>query len=204
MAFAAGAHQVGGGVLHPDDVGVPGQPRDQFHADLDDGARRDVVEDDRDVDRIGHRHEVAILPFLRRLVVIACHRQHGIGTHRLGELGQFDGFDGGIAARARDHRHAACGFRDADLDHPAMLVMGQGRRFAGGATGNQAVGAFGDLPRDQLAESGLVQLAVLHRGDESGNRAFNAVGSGHGVFPVGLIFVRSGLQYGPGTVLRLS
>jgi hypothetical protein len=65
-------------VLHADDVGVLREPRHRLHRHVHHAARRDVVDDDRQVHRIGDRHEVAIQPLLRRLVVIGGDHQRGI------------------------------------------------------------------------------------------------------------------------------
>ena len=57
-----------------------------------------------------------------------------------------------LDAAAGDHRHPALRDLDRDRDHPAMLVVGQGRAFAGGPARHQRVAALGDLPFDELAE----------------------------------------------------
>jgi hypothetical protein len=147
-----------------------------------------VVENDRNIDGVGHRHEVAILPFLGRLVVIAGDMQDGVAADFLGMTGAHDGFFGRVRPGAGNHRHPALGLFHAKLDHPGVFVMAQGRRFAGGAAGNQALGALFDLPVHQFAERRLIHLAILERGDQGGDGAFDAVvDAGHDGVPVFLM-----------------
>ena len=56
--------------------------------DVDDGAHRHVVDDDRQVDRVADRLEVEVEALLRRLVVVAGRVQHGVGAGLLGEAGE--------------------------------------------------------------------------------------------------------------------
>ena len=53
-------------------------------------AARDVVDHDRHVDRVVHRLEVLVEPFLGRLVVIGADDQRGVGAGLLGGLGRVD------------------------------------------------------------------------------------------------------------------
>ena len=56
---------------------------------------------------------------------------------------------------------------DRDADELLVLVDVDRRRFAGGADDDDAVGAFGDVPVDQLPKRGEVERAVLvHRRDD--------------------------------------
>ena len=59
---------------------------------------------------------------------------------------------GVVRSRAREHRDpTACG-RDHDLDHLAVLEVGQRRGFSRRAARNQLVDAGRDLAFDQLAQ----------------------------------------------------
>ncbi len=79
---------------------------------------------------------------------------------------QADGLLGGVGAGAGDHRHAAGGDLDAQLHHPAVLLVAEGRRLAGGAHRHQPVHPAGDLALHERAERRFVDRAVLERGDE--------------------------------------
>ena len=69
-------------------------------------------------------------------------------------------------------RPLECSHRDAD--QLLVLVEVDGRRFAGGADHHDAVGAFGDVPVDQLSEAREVERAVLvHRRDDCDQAAGN-------------------------------
>ena len=55
---------------------------------------------------------------------------------------------------------------DRGLDQQMMLIEIDRRRFARGADDHDAVGAFGDMPVDQLAERVEIKAAVfVHRRD---------------------------------------
>ena len=157
-------------VLHAGDVGEFVEPLHGLDRHVDDGARRDVVDDDGDADRIVDRLEVAVKALLAGLVVIGRHHQHGVGAGRLGMAGQRDGLVGVVGASARDHRHAAARFPDADLDDVHVLVVAERRAFARGAAGDQGVRALADLPVDEGPEGGLVEGAVLEGRDERRSR----------------------------------
>ncbi|GGE45562.1 hypothetical protein GCM10011360_35940 [Primorskyibacter flagellatus] len=51
-----------------------------------------------------------------------------------------------------------------------MFAQGQGRRFTCGADGDKAVRALFDMPVDKFLEALKIQLAVLERRDEGGQR----------------------------------
>ena len=135
---------------------------------VDHRTRRNIVDEDRDADRVVDRLEVLIEPFLRRLVVIGRDDEHRVGAGPLGMLGEIDRFLGRIRAGAGHDRHPAARLIDAPFHHLLVLLVGQRRAFAGGADRNQPIGALGDLPIDQVAERFLIDGAVLERGDERG------------------------------------
>ena len=165
-ALLRDARHVGGRILDAGDIFQLEQPLHGVDRHVDHRTRRNIVDDDRNADRIVDRLEVLIKPFLSRLVVIGRHHQHGIGAGLFGVLGERDRFLGGIGAGAGDDRNAALRLLDAPLDHFVMLFVGQRRAFAGRADRNEPVGALGDLPIDQPAEGFLVDRAVVERRDE--------------------------------------
>ncbi len=83
--------------------------------------------------------------FLRGLVVVGADLQGGVGAGLLGEGGQLDGLGGGVGAGAGDDGDAAVGGTDDPLDDLLVLFVVEGGRFAGGADGDDAVGAALDL-----------------------------------------------------------
>ena len=54
---------------------------------------------------------------------------------------------------------------DGELDHPEMLLHVEGGRFAGGADGNHAVDARGDLLLQEMGDGGFVDAAVAKGSD---------------------------------------
>src|ERR1700761_8069429 len=87
---------------------------------------------------------------------------------------KIDRFLGRIGAGAGEHGYAAARLIDAPFNDLLVLVMRQCRAFAGGADGNEAVGALGDLPLDEVAERFLVDGTVLERGHQCGEGASKA------------------------------
>ena len=79
-ALLRDAHDVGGRILHAGDVVKLEQPHHGVDRHVDHRARRNIVDDDRDADRVVDRLEVLIEPFLRGLVVIGRDDQHGVGA----------------------------------------------------------------------------------------------------------------------------
>ena len=60
-----------------------------------------------------------------------------------------------------------------------VLVMAERRRFARGPARHEPVRALVDLPLDELLERRRIELAVLERGDQGRERAFER-GDGQG------------------------
>ena len=151
-ALLRDARHVGGRVLHARDVLELIEPLHGVDRHVDHRARRDVVDDDRNADRVVDRLEVLVHALLRGLVVIGGDDQHGVGAGLLGVLRKIDRLLGGVRARARDDRDPALGLIDAPLDDLIVLVVRERRALAGGSDRHQSVGALGDLPFDNVAE----------------------------------------------------
>ena len=100
-------HHIRGRVLHAGDVLKLVQPLHRVDRHVDHRARRDIVDDDRNADRIVDRLEVLIEAFLRRLVVIGRDHEHRVGAGLFGVLGKRDRLLGRVRAGAGDDRHAA-------------------------------------------------------------------------------------------------
>jgi len=117
-------------------------------ADVDDAPGGDIVDQHRQLHRVVASGEVAIEPFLIRLVVIGRDHQRGVGAYGLRVMHEIDRFGGRIRAGPRDHRHAAGRGSDAKLNHLAVFVVTHGRALARGAHRHQAVDAADDLALD--------------------------------------------------------
>ncbi len=173
------ARHVGGRILDADHVLQLAAARQRRHRDIDDGARRDVVDEDRQVDRIADRLEVPVEAFLGRLVVVAGRMQGGVGADLLGEAGEVDRLVGRVGAGTGDHRHALPGGFDAQLDDALVLVVAEGGAFAGGADRHQPVRSLRDLPIHQLLERPFVDRAALERRNQRRIRTPK-----HGLLPI--------------------
>ena len=161
------AGQIARRVLHAHDVFVLRQARHRFNAHVNDTASGNVVNDDWNIDRISDRGVVQKHPLLRRLVIIWRHDQRRVRAGFLGVTGQFDRFFGAVGSGAGNDRHAALRHFDRDFNDPAMLVMRQGRAFAGGSHGDQPLSAFVDLPFNEFGVGFFVNRPVFsHGGDQ--------------------------------------
>ena len=144
-----------------------GDAQDRLVLDRHAGAARDVVEDHRQVGRVGDEAEVREDAGLRRLVVVRRDDHDAVGAGLLARLVELDGVRGLVGAAARDDLGAAGGDILADLDEPDLLGVGQRAGLTGGAGDDDAVGARGDDVVDVLLDGGPVDLAVgRHRSDE--------------------------------------
>ena len=165
------ARQRGRRILDADDVAELVEPLHRVDRHVDDRARRDVVDDDRDADRIVHRLEVLVHPLLRGLVVVRRDDKHAVGADLLGVAGELKRLQRVVGTRAGDHLGASSRLRDADLDDAAVLVVRQGRPRARRADRHEAVRALLDLPLDERAERVLVEGAGLERRHQRRDRA---------------------------------
>ena len=118
-----------------------------------------------------------VLAFLRGLVVVGHDLQLRVGADLLGELGQFDGFGGGVRAATGHDGHALGGLLHSHADDLAVFFDIHRGRFARGAHHADAVGALGDVPVDQFAQGGVVHATVLVHGGDEGD---DAAGKRHG------------------------
>jgi hypothetical protein len=65
-----------------------------------------------------------------------------------------------------------------------MFLMAERRGFAGGTDRNQAIGAFRDLPSNDVPERFFVQFTIFERRYKGSNRAPDTVGGdGHSSIP---------------------
>ena len=111
-----------------------------------------------------------IQTLLGRFVVVRRHRQDAIGAHTLALLRQRNHVPRVVATSAGEYRHAPGGFVHDKLDHADLLTLAERRRLAGGAAGDQPLGAFADLPVDKCLIGGLIDRTVPKRCDKRANR----------------------------------
>lgn len=110
---------------------------------------------------------MAVQTFLGGLVVIRRHQQTGVGAAFHGATGEVDGLASGIGAGAGDHRHPAAHKLDDLADDLAMLFFIESGGFAGGAHGDDGVGALLDVELDEPRQTvGVETLVCLHGGDQ--------------------------------------
>ncbi len=113
---------------------------------------------------------MAVLAFLRGLVVVRVRREDGVDTRARGE---FFRFFYRLVRRVRgcagNDGDASGGDFDGRVDDVQPFVVRESRSLAGGAAGDEEIDARFDLPRDQIAQGGVVDGAVLmKRSDQSG------------------------------------
>ena len=161
-AHAVGDHHgvghVPAGLLDAADMGVLCQPLYVLHGN---GAPRPaghVVEDAGDLHRVGHRHEMAVDALRVALVVIGGDEQQAIGPQLLRPEALLQHGLGGVGARPGDDGHPARRGVDDAAERRVVLLVGHGGALAGGAQGQDRVGAAGDVPLGQLP-----QLLKIHR-----------------------------------------
>ena len=155
--------------LTPDDVVDFRKPLQRGRLDVHAGAALHAIYNDGQLDRRCDRLVVLVQTFLRRLVVIRRDGENAIGAHRLDLGSEFDHLSGVVAARARQHRHAALGFFERDLHHAQMFLVRERGTFARRSARHQEVDAFFDLPLYQRSKRVLVERPVLaERGDHGG------------------------------------
>ena len=132
---------------------------------------RDIIDKDRDADRIVDRLEMRVHACLGRLVVIGRDDQDRVGAHLLGMPRERDRLGGTVRPGARNHRDPAPDLVHRDFDDPFMFLVAQGRALARGSDRNETVGSILDLPVDEFAKARLVHRPVLERGHERGDGA---------------------------------
>ena len=179
--------EVAAGFFDAGDVGaVLGQADGGRSGHIRAGAAGHVVEHDRGVDGVGDGAEVLVEALLRGLVVVGHDLEQAVDADFGGELGGFDGGSGAVGAGAGDEGGVELVDDGQQLaEEDALLFVGEGGGFAGGAGDDDAVGAA----LDQRDGEGLglldVDRAVLaHRRDHGGVEASQSVGGcGHAAAP---------------------
>ncbi len=162
--------QVAAGLFHPDDVGDLRQPDGGLCSEVGDGARRDVVENARDGDRLGDGPEVTVEALLRRLVVVGHDQEQPVGARPLRLAREFDALGGAVGARACDDVAPARQRLFYLADQAQLLLARQGRGFARRPADHQRVASGLDERDGQSAGADVVHGAVPgERRDHRGN-----------------------------------
>src|SRR5581483_9983810 len=145
------------------------EPRDRVGLDVDDDARRDVVDDDRPVARARDRLEVRDDAALRRLVVVRRDDQERIGAELVRLLGQMDRVRGRVRPGAGDHRGRLADRLDRGTEQVEALVVGERRALARRPRDHEPVGAVLHKVAGELLERVEVDRAVVpERRDDRG------------------------------------
>jgi hypothetical protein len=151
------------GFLHAHDVGNLGQSRQRGGFKVRGGAAGHVVENDRFVaDGLGDGFEMAVLAFLRGLVVVRRRGEDGADSGACGDLFRLlDRVVRRVRSRSGDDGDASGHNFDRGIDHVQPFVVGERGRLAGGAARNQKINARLDLPRNQIAQGCVVDRTIL-------------------------------------------
>ena len=157
--------------LIADDVRVRRQRADGVGLDRDHRARRDVVEQHRQLGRVGDGGEMCDQPALRRLRVVRRDHQQTVRTFGRAGLGQPDAVCGVVGARAGDDAGPVAHRLEHGAQQLELLVVGGGRRLAGGSGDDQAVAAGVYQVVRQSRRGGGVKRAIggerrHHRGQQ--------------------------------------
>ena len=170
------------GFLDADDAGHLRQTQGGLNRHISHRATGHVVQHHWQRNGFGNGFEMQVLTFLGRLVVVGHDLQLAICTDLLGKFGQFNGFRGRVGTTACHDGHGfttVCfgvqlGLLYRNTDDLAVFLHVDGGRFARGTDHADAVGAFGDVPVDELAQGRVIDAAVqVHRGGQSHNASSN-------------------------------
>ena len=145
------------------------QLRDRVGLEIEDDARRDVVDDDRPV---GYRRdllEVADDSACGRLVVIGRHDEEAVDAELVRAGREVYGVVGRVRARTGHDRRAVADLVERSLVQPEALVVRERRRLARRPRHDEAVRAVRDEMRRERPERPVVDRAVaLERRDDRG------------------------------------
>src|SRR5436309_1613732 len=161
-------------LLDAHDVPNRGQPRHRLRRHIHGGAPGNVVEDLREIHRLGHGLMVPVEALLGRLVVVRRDQQGRVRPNGLGMAGELDGLVRRVGPRAGNDRHATPDNLHGELDDPLVLLMGKRGGLARRPARHDPIGSVRDLPLDQIAEGFLVYFAVAKRRDDGDQRSGEA------------------------------
>ena len=169
MRDLGGIGDVARSLLDAHDVGMRGQALDIALADAATAAAGNVVQDAGDVHGVGHGLKVLVDALFVGLVVVGGDEQQAVGAQALvGErLGEHR--LRGVGARAGDDGDATCDLLDHGGNDGVVFVVGHRGALAGGAQGEDGVGAILQVEIDQALKRIKVDAAVLLKRGDKGN-----------------------------------
>ena len=145
-----------------------------------------VVEDDRNVDRVRNGGEMLHKTALRGLVVVRRDGEQRVDARTLRGPGERDRGRGAVCAAARNDGHTAVDGAHAALDERHALVVAQRRSFAGRATDDDGVGAALDLTLNETVEGFEIDIVAAKRCDDSDGAAGKHTGFHKGLLSMTL------------------
>ena len=152
---------ISGSFLHADDVFDFGQAAQRRGIDVDIGARRHVVQNNRERSRRRDGLEMVVEPFLRGLVVIRRDRQDSFRAHPFDFARHFDDVARIVAARAREDGHFAFGLFQRDGHDAQVLFVRQRGAFARRAARHQEINPACDLAAHQAPQRLFIERQIL-------------------------------------------
>ena len=157
---------VAAGFFHAHDVGNLGETRQSRGFEVRGGTSGDVVEDDGLVaDRFSNRLEMAVLALLRRLVVVGVRGEDRVHAGARGKFfGFLDGVVSGVGRGSGNDGESSGRDLDGRVDDVQPFVVVERGSLAGGAAGHKKIDAGLDLPRDQIAQSRVVDGTIRMKG----------------------------------------
>ena len=145
-----------------------------------------VVEDDRNVDRVRNGGEMLHKTALRGLVVVRRDGEQRIDARALRGFGERNGGRGAVRAAARDDGHAAVDGAHAALNERHALIVAQRRGLAGCAADDDGVGAALNLALDETVEGFEIDTVAAKRCDDSDGAAGEDAGFHKGLLSMTL------------------
>ena len=162
---------IAGGFLDAVDERVLAQLLGRLGGDVQAGAGRHIIQDDRNAAGLCHCGKVGDKASLRGLVVVGSHQQQSVCAAGGRLCSQSTAVVGVVGTGTGDDRHTVTHEVHGILDGSQLLLVGHGRALAGGATDDDGVGAAGDLILNDAAQLIEIDAAVLiHRGDDGNTR----------------------------------
>ena len=142
---------------------------DKLRRHVDAGPLRHVVEEDRDLGRVGDRLEIGFDLALADDGVIGRHDEDAVAAGFFRRLRQLGGLARHDRGRPADDRDAGTGSFARQAEKLQPLLRFERPRFAGTAADRDAVGALGDEQLDIGFELHLVDRAVTCEGRRDGD-----------------------------------
>ena len=154
---------IGARFLQAHDAFVSSQARGGFRQHVAAGARRHIVEHDRQPGFVGDRGKMPEQSFLGRPHIIRGHDQGSVGADGMGAARGHDGFARIRCAGSRQHRHAPGYALEREPERAFEFGLAQGMRFASGAGHHERPRSADKLIVDQRAKGGQIEPVAAER-----------------------------------------